>query len=189
MFTHTARHCLPTACPLLTATPSTACPLACIPASTSHHPAPSPVQVHVHPLYVNEAAEAAGGNGGVAGATAEVLLERALFGGEGGLAGVLGGAHAAKEAAVRGARDVLGLAARLFEGNRALAAVPAMRVPSVFPSATCKPLPTPAQHPVPACHCPSQVLFSGLGGELAASMTRRLTQQGVVSECILVCDL
>ena len=62
-----------------------------------------PPQAHLHPLYVNEAAEAAGGNGGVAGATAEVLLERALFGGEGGLAGVLGGAHAAKEAAVSGA--------------------------------------------------------------------------------------
>lgn len=34
-----------------------------------------------------------------------------------------------------------------------------------------------------------QVLFSGLGGELAASLQRRLTQQGVASERILVCDL
>lgn len=58
----------------------------------------------MHPLYVAEAAEAAGVNGGVSGGSAEVLLERALFGGEGGLGGVLGGAHAAKEAAVSGWR-------------------------------------------------------------------------------------
>lgn len=86
----------------------------------------------VHPLYVAEAAAAVGSNGGAAGGSAEAVLERELFGGEGGLAGVLGGAHAAKEAAV---------------------------------------------------------LFSGLGGELAASLQRRLTQQGVASERILVCDL
>lgn len=61
---------------------------------------PCSSQAQVHPLYVAEAAAAVGSNGGAAGASAEALLERELFGGEGGLAGVLGGAHAAKEAAV-----------------------------------------------------------------------------------------
>jgi len=50
----------------------------------------------VHPLYLEEA-----GNGNGGAASPEQLLERALFGGEGGLGAVLGGARM-DEAAVSG---------------------------------------------------------------------------------------
>ena len=96
----------------------------------------------MHPLYVAEAAEAAGGNGGVSGGSAEVLLERALFGGEGGLGGVLGGAHAAKEAAVSGwgRERQLGLARKLA-CRRRLVPCPGnwcTRTAPVLPTLTCR---------------------------------------------------
>ncbi|PSC75462.1 adenylate kinase [Micractinium conductrix] len=79
----------------------------------------------VHPLYRQLEGS---GNGGPP--SEEVLLERALFGGERGLAAVLGGAHA---------RD-------------------------------------------------AAVLMSGLEGEAAAHLTRRLSAAGVPSERIMLCD-
>ena len=141
-------------------------------------------QAHVQPLYLDEAAAAAASNGGMAGAGAEALLERALFGGEGGLAGVLGGAHAAKEAAVRAfRRELQGMlfcrgwwqaVARFHGGSESRGSIPSA---APHPPATAGTLPPPPQ-----------VLFSGLGGELAAQLTRRLTHQGVASERIMVCE-
>lgn len=80
--------------------------------------------VAVHPLYLGQGA---GGNGSAA--SAEQLLEHALFQGQHGLTGVLGGST----------RD-------------------------------------------------AAVLMSGLEGELAAHLTRKLAQHGVASENIMFCD-